>query len=37
MLATRDVNKRLAGIVNENVKPEPDRTWQEIISKSTLN
>jgi DNA-binding response OmpR family regulator len=37
MVATRDVDDRLAGIVNDTVKPEPDRNWHDIISKSPLN
>jgi CheY-like chemotaxis protein len=37
MVATRDVDDRLAGIVNDTVKPEPDRDWHDIISKSPLN
>jgi CheY-like chemotaxis protein len=37
MLATSDVDIRLAEIVQERVKPEPDRTWEEIIYKSSLN
>jgi CheY-like chemotaxis protein len=37
MLATRDVDERLHGIVQESVKPEPDRTWHELVSKTTLN
>lgn len=37
MLLTQDVDDRLPGIVHDNVKPEPDRIWQDIISKSGLN
>jgi CheY-like chemotaxis protein len=37
MLATRDVDDRLHDIVQESVKPEPDKNWQEIVSKSTWN
>jgi DNA-binding response OmpR family regulator len=37
MLALKEVQLRLADIVNTNVKPEPDRTWEDIISKSRMN
>jgi DNA-binding response OmpR family regulator len=37
MVATRDVDNRLHDIVQESVKPEPDKNWQEIVSKSTWN
>jgi CheY-like chemotaxis protein len=37
MLLTQDVDDRLPGIVQDNVKPEPDRIWQDIVSKSGLN
>jgi DNA-binding response OmpR family regulator len=37
MVATHDVDDRLAGIVNDSVKPEPDRTWKDIVLKSPLN
>jgi DNA-binding response OmpR family regulator len=37
MVATRDVDNRLHDIVQENVKAEGDKTWQEIVSKSTWN
>jgi CheY-like chemotaxis protein len=37
MLATRDVDDQLAGMVNDRVKPEPDKTWQDILSKSGWN
>jgi DNA-binding response OmpR family regulator len=37
MVATRDVDNRLHDIVQESVKPEPDKNWPEIVSKSTWN
>lgn len=37
MLAIQDVKLRLAGIVQERVKTEPDRTWDDILSKTQLN
>ncbi|MFZ6014481.1 MAG: response regulator [Bacteroidota bacterium] len=37
MLNMKDVDDQLAHIVSERVRPEPDRTWEEIISKSRLN
>jgi len=37
MLLTQDVDDRLPGIVQNNVKAEPDRIWQDIVSKSGLN
>ena len=36
MLAIKELG-RLAKLVNERVKPEPDRTWEDIISKTQLN
>jgi DNA-binding response OmpR family regulator len=37
MLAMPEVGNRLAGIVKDNVKSEPDRTWQDIVAKAHLN
>jgi DNA-binding response OmpR family regulator len=37
MLAMPDVGKKLAGIVHDRVKTEPDRTWQDIVTKAHLN
>ena len=37
MLAMQEVDNSLARIVNERVKMEPDKTWDDIISKSQLN
>jgi DNA-binding response OmpR family regulator len=37
MLAIKEVDNRLAELVSERVKPEPDKTWDDIISKSSLN
>ena len=36
MLANNDIAANLAGIV-DTVKSEPDRTWNDIISRSYLN
>ena len=37
MMAVQDVNLRLADLVQERVKPEPDRNWDDIVLKSRLN
>jgi hypothetical protein len=37
MLAMQEVGNRLADMVSERVKTEPDRKWDDIISKSRLN
>ncbi len=37
MIAMPEVNNKLAGIVHERVKPEPDRTWQDIVERTHLN
>ena len=37
MLSLQDVQPRLAGMVNDRIKPEADRTWEDIIAKSQLN
>lgn len=37
MIAMPEVNNKLAGIVQERVKPEPDRTWQDIVERTHLN
>ncbi|MBT1697278.1 response regulator [Fulvivirgaceae bacterium PWU4] len=37
MMAVQDVNIRLADLVQERVKPEPDRNWDDIVLKSRLN
>lgn len=37
MLAMTEVDNRLAHIVNERVKAEPDKSWDDIISKTKLN
>jgi DNA-binding response OmpR family regulator len=37
MLATHDVDYRLANLVSERVKAEPDRNWEDIISRSQPN
>ena len=37
MLAMQEVDNSLARIVNERVKMEPDKTWDDIISKAQLN
>jgi DNA-binding response OmpR family regulator len=37
MMAIQDVKIRLADLVQERVKPEPDRNWDDIVMKSRLN
>lgn len=37
MLATGDVNGKLAGIVSDNVKAEPDKNWDDLMTGSRLN
>lgn len=37
MLAMQEVDNSLARIVSERVKMEPDKTWDDIISKAQLN
>lgn len=37
MLAMQEVRQRLAGIVSEKVKPEPDKTWEQLVLKSRMN
>jgi DNA-binding response OmpR family regulator len=37
MLAMQEVDYRLADMVSERVKTEPDKKWDDIISKSRLN
>ena len=37
MLAMKDVDGLLAGIVNERVKTEPDRIWKNLLSNPPLN
>jgi CheY-like chemotaxis protein len=37
MVATRDVDNQLADIVHDNVKPEPDKIWRDIVSNPPLN
>jgi DNA-binding response OmpR family regulator len=37
MLVMQDVNNRLADIVQEKVRPEPDKNWDELVSKSRMN
>jgi CheY-like chemotaxis protein len=37
MLAVPDFSAGLAKIVNERVKPEPDRSWSDIIARAQLN
>jgi PleD family two-component response regulator len=34
MLATNDVDNRLADLVTERVKAEPDRSWEDLISRT---
>lgn len=37
LLSKCDVNLRLAGIVKDNVKNEPGKPWENIISKASQN
>jgi CheY-like chemotaxis protein len=37
MLAVKDVDNHLAGIVSERVKPEADRDWNDLLSSNKLN
>jgi CheY-like chemotaxis protein len=37
MLAVPDVNDRLANLVMEKVRLEPDRNWDDVVLKSRLN
>jgi CheY-like chemotaxis protein len=37
MLAVPDVNDRLANMVMEKVRPEPDKNWDDLLMKSRLN
>jgi CheY-like chemotaxis protein len=37
MLLVQELSNRLAGMVEENVKPVPDKCWEEIIIKASLN
>jgi CheY-like chemotaxis protein len=37
MLAVKDVDNHLAGIVSERVKPEADRDWNDLLSSTKLN
>lgn len=37
MLATHDVNQKLAGIVNDSMKKDPNRDWNNIITGPSLN
>ena len=37
MLANKEMNNRLASIVHERVHPEPDKTWNDLLSYTRLN
>jgi CheY-like chemotaxis protein len=37
MILVQELNNRLAGIVEENVRPEPDKKWDDIITRASLN
>ena len=37
MLVSGDVDNRLAEIVQENVKPEADKDWNDLLSNTRLN
>ncbi|MBL0741912.1 response regulator [Chryseolinea lacunae] len=37
MLAMTEVDNLLAGIVNDQVKPEPDKKWNDLLSNTRMN
>jgi CheY-like chemotaxis protein len=37
MLAIQDVNLKLAGIITDTVKAEPDKDWDSLMSGSRMN
>ena len=37
MLLIQELNNRLADIVEESVRPEPDKKWEDIITKTSMN
>lgn len=37
MLAMTEVDHLLAGIVNDQVKPEPDKKWNDLLSGTRMN
>jgi CheY-like chemotaxis protein len=37
MLANKEMNNRLASIVHERVHPEPDKSWNDILTHTRLN
>ena len=37
MLVIKDVDNKLADIVSERVRPEPDKNWNDLISHTRLN
>ena len=37
MLLVQELRNRLADIVEENVRPEPDKSWEDIIAKASMN
>jgi len=37
MLVKQEVDNKLAVIVNERVKPEPDKNWNDLLSHTRLN
>jgi CheY-like chemotaxis protein len=37
MILVQELNNRLAGIVEENVRPEPDKKWDDIVTRASLN
>lgn len=36
-LVMQDLDQKLAGIVNENVRPEPDKDWNNLMTGPSLN
>ena len=37
MLVMTEVDNRLAGIVSDQVRPEPDKKWNDLLANSRLN
>ncbi|HEY5746782.1 MAG TPA: response regulator [Chryseolinea sp.] len=37
MLVMTEVDNRLAGIVSDQVRPEPDKKWNDLLSNSRMN
>ncbi len=37
MMALQEMEQKLQQVVNERVKPEPDRSWDDIVARANLN